>query len=115
MLNAPRSALMFRFPFSQIKVFSMSRNIKKKHRFRVADAGGRGVVGSSDTKIAEGPQNSAPECKVMEASSPGRNPAKSCVTDRKLGRFWNVARNTLMLSYSELRDGLALGDLRDKK
>jgi hypothetical protein len=46
----------------------MMRNINKKHRFRVADADGHGVFGSSDTKIAEGPKNSAPEC--TEPSSP---------------------------------------------
>jgi hypothetical protein len=44
----------------------MTRNMNKKSRFRAADAGGYGVVGSSDTKIAERRQNSAVECKVRK-------------------------------------------------
>jgi hypothetical protein len=60
---------------------------------------GHGVVGSSDTKIAEGPQNSARNVWKLQAPRESRQKLRqSYATDRELERLWNMARKTLMLS-----------------
>jgi hypothetical protein len=72
----------------------MIRNIDKKHRFRVADEGGHGHMGSSEV-----PTPKLPNVWKLQAPRESRQKLRqSYATDRELERLWNMARKTLMLS-----------------